>query len=55
MIVREKFSAKEWRRAFAKHSQLGYPSDDSFEAEAKEIPFEMSDSKSSQKIKFGEE
>ena len=28
MLVREKFTAKEWRRAFAKHSKLGYPSDD---------------------------
>ena len=28
MIVREKFTPKEWRKAFAKHSQLGYPSDD---------------------------
>ena len=28
MIVREKFTAKEWRRAFEKHSKLGYPSDD---------------------------
>ena len=28
MIVREKFTPKEWRRAFAKHSRLGYPSDD---------------------------
>ena len=31
MIVREKFTAKEWRRAFDKHSKLGYPSDDSIE------------------------
>ena len=31
MIVREKFTAAEWRRAFAKHSKLGYPSDDSTE------------------------
>ena len=52
MIVREKFSAKEWRRAFAKHGQLGYPSDDSFDALEKESPFEVVDS---QKIKFGEE
>ena len=29
MIVREKFTPKEWRRAFDKHSKLGYPSDDS--------------------------
>ena len=28
MIVREKFTPREWRKAFAKHSQLGYPSDD---------------------------
>ena len=31
MMMREKFSSKEWRKAFAKHSQLGYPSDDSLE------------------------
>ena len=33
MIVREKFSAKEWRLFFAKHSKLGYPSDDTPEEE----------------------
>ena len=31
MIVREKFTAKEWRRVFKKHSQLGYPSDDNLD------------------------
>ena len=54
MIVREEFSAKEWRRAFAKHSQLGYPSDDSFEGEDTSIPVKMVDI-NSQQIKYGEE
>ena len=31
MIVKEKFSHKEWRRAFEKHSKLGYPSDESYD------------------------
>ena len=34
MIVREKFTPKEWRRAFNKHSKLGYPSDDTPEEDA---------------------
>ena len=34
MIVREKFTAKEWRIFFAKHSKLGYPSDDTPEDES---------------------
>ena len=37
MMMREKFSPKEWRLAFAKHSQLGYPSDDSQEEEAIDV------------------
>ena len=28
MMAREKFSSSQWKRAFAKYSKLGYPSDD---------------------------
>ena len=28
MMAREKFSPSQWKRAFAKYSKLGYPSDD---------------------------
>ena len=35
MLAREKFTAKEWRRAFRKHSKLGYPSDDTPEEDQK--------------------
>ena len=33
MMAREKFSSSQWRRAFAKYSKLGYPSDDDSDEE----------------------
>ena len=37
MLAREKFTAKEWRRAFAKYSKLGYPSDDTPEEDGNQL------------------
>ena len=46
MMAREKFSGSQWKRAFAKYSKLGYPSDDDSDedevGEHLELPIERS-------------